>query len=410
MSGTAKDKVYSSNRGDKGAGFLENFTYAISTRAYFGEGQIKNLGRNIKKYCDKVLLVYGQGSIKRNGIYDAVVQELQKAGITFVEMPGVQPNTKLPDVIEGIRLCREYHVTGVLAVGGGSVLDCAKTIAGCVAYAGDPWDLISMKVRYTQFLPIFTVLTLAAAGSEMDALAVITDTNRHDKLITGSHMMLPKVSILDPTYTFTVPPEHTAAGSADIFSHLCEPYFTTDETVFVSDRIAEALMKTCIHYAPIALKDPANYEARGNLMWASSLAVNTLTAKGKKVGWSVHEIEHTVSAYYDLTHGLGLAIITPVWMEYVLNEKTLPRFVTYGLNVWDIDPKLAPLDIARQSIKNTRQFFTSLGLPTTLREAGINESKYFDEMAVKAYGPEGRADSFRPLTVGDVRNILQRCL
>lgn len=389
---------------------MERFTYAISTRVYFGKGQIENLGRNIKEYCNKVLLVYGSGSIKKNGIYDAVVDELRKSQISFVEMSGVEPNAKLHNVTEGIHLCQEHDVTGVLAVGGGSVLDCAKTIAGCVAYDGDPWDLISMKVRYTKFLPTFTVLTLSAAGSEMDALAVITDMNRHDKLITGSHMMLPKVSILDPTYTYTVPAVHTAAGSVDIFSHLCEPYFTVDESVYVSDRIAEALFKTCIHYAPIAMKDPTNYEARANLMWASSLAVNTLTAKGKKIGWSVHEIEHTVSAYYDITHGVGLAIITPVWMEYVLNETTLPRFVTYGVNVWDIDPKMAPMDIARLAIEKTRQFFISLGLPSTFREAGINEDIYFDEMAVKAYGSEGRNDSFVPFTVQDVRNILQKCL
>ncbi|MDR1320264.1 MAG: iron-containing alcohol dehydrogenase [Gracilibacteraceae bacterium] len=388
---------------------MENFTYAIGTRSYFGEGQIKNLGRNIRQYCARVLLVYGQGSIKRNGVYDAVIEELGKSGINFAELPGIEPNAKLPDVIEGVRLCRLHQVGGVLAVGGGSVLDCAKTIAGCVAYEGDPWDLISMQVRYTKFLPIFTVLTLAAAGSEMDALAVISDMNRHDKLITGSNMMLPKVSILDPTYTFTVPPKHTAAGSADIFSHICEPYFTVDESAYVSDRIAEALLKTVIHYAPAAMDDPTDYEARANLMWASSLAVNTLTAKGKDIGWSVHEIEHTISAYYDdVTHGVGLAVLTPVWMEYVLSEKTLPRFVTFGLNVWGIDAALPPIEIARLSIEKTRRFFSSLGLPETLRKAGVSEDKYFDEMAVKAYGPEGRANSFMPFSAEDVRNILQK--
>ncbi|MDR1603484.1 MAG: iron-containing alcohol dehydrogenase [Gracilibacteraceae bacterium] len=387
---------------------MEDFTYAISTRVYFGKGQIRNLGRNIKQYCDKILLVYGCGSIKANGVYDDVVNELNRSKVEFVELSGVKPNAKLPDVTEGVRLCRENNVAGVLGVGGGSVIDCAKVIAGCAAYEGDAWDLISAKARYTKILPIFTVLTLAASGSEMDALAVVTDMTRNDKLITGSNMMLPKVSICDPTYTFTVPPQHTAAGAVDIFSHICEPYFSADESAYVSDRIAEALLKSCIHYASLALSEPENYEARANLMWASSLAVNTLTAKGKNIGWSVHEIEHTVSAYYDITHGVGLAIITPVWMEYVLNETTLPRFVTYGLNVWNIDPKLEAMEIARTAIMKTREFFAALGMPGTLREAGIQEKTHFGEMAIKAFGPEGRTYSFMPLTVADVKNILEK--
>lgn len=389
---------------------MHNFTYAISTRVYFGEGQIKNLAKNVKKFSSKLLLVCGQGSIMRNGIYDDVAEHLNRNGIDFVVMQGVEPNAKLSAVKEGIRLCRENGVDGVLAVGGGSTLDCAKVIAGCAPYDGDPWDLISGKLKYSRVLPIFTVLTLSAAGSEMDALAVITDPERCEKLITGSPLMLPKASIEDPTYTYTVPREHTAAGSVDIFSHLLEPYFSVDESAWVSDRIAEALMKCVLRYAPIALEKPDDYEARSNLMWASSMAVNTITAKGKKIGWSVHEIEHTVSAYYDITHGVGLAIITPVWMDYVLNETTLPRFVTYGVNVWDIDPELPAIDIARAAIAKTREFFLSLGMPAVLEEVGIPDDRYFDEMAVKAFGPEGRADSFMPLSVQDVKNILENCL
>lgn len=389
---------------------MHSFTYAISTRVYFGEGQLRNLAKNVVKYSHKLLLVCGQGSIRTNGIYDAVVRHLEDNGIEYAVMDGVEPNAKLNAVETGVRLCREHQVDGVLAVGGGSTLDCAKVIAGCAAYDGDPWDLISHKVKYTKVLPIFTVLTLSAAGSEMDALAVITDPVRQEKLITGSPMMLPKVSIEDPTYTYTVPKFHTAAGSVDIFSHLLEPYFSVDETPYVSDRIAEAMMKTVIKYAPIALEEPTNYEARSNLMWTSSMAVNTITAKGKEIGWSVHEIEHTVSAYFDITHGVGLAIITPVWMDYVLNETTIPRFATYGVNVWDIDPALPQAEIARAAIEKTRTFFKALGMPTTLREVGIADDRYFDEMAVKAFGPEGRADSFMPLSVQDVRRILTNCL
>ena len=390
---------------------MENFTYAISTRSYFGRGQIKNLGKNIIKYSKKVLLVYGGGSIKQNGIYDAVCGELSSHGIEYVEMGGVEPNAKLDKVKQGVSLGREEGVDGVLAVGGGSTLDCAKVIAGCIPYGGDPWDLISMKVKYKKVLPIFTVLTLSAAGSEMDALAVITDLERHEKLITGSPMMLPKASICDPSYTFTVPEYHTAAGCSDMFSHLLEPYFCMDMSAQVTDGIAESLMRTVLHYAPIAMEQPENYEARANLMWASSLAVNTLTAKGKKIGWSVHEIEHTVSAYYDhLTHGVGLAILTPVWMEYVLSEKTAPRFAVYGRNVFGIGNDVPDNDAAKLAIAKTRGFFASLGLPAKLSEVGIKDNSHFDDMAVKAFGPDGRDDSFIPLSVADVRNILENAL
>ena len=389
---------------------MEKFTYAINTRVYFGEGQVSRLGENIRKYCDNVLLVYGCGSIKENGIYDAVVEQLKKYGISWTEMSGVEPNAKLEKVEEGVRLCKENGCKGVLAVGGGSVLDCTKVIAGCVDYDGDIWDLISQKVKFKSVLPIFTVLTLSAAGSEMDALAVITDLNRNEKLITGSPLMLPKVSILDPTYTYTVNRYHTAAGCADMFSHLLEPYLTTDMSVYVTDSIAEALMRTVLKYAPVALEKPEDEEARANLMWASSLAVNTLTAKGKKIGWSVHEIEHTVSAYYDfLTHGVGLSIITPVWMDYVLNEETAPRFATYGINVFGLDPNAPVMENAEKAIQKTREFFVNtLGMPKTLREAGIPDTTHFADMAKKAFGPEGRADSFQPLAVSDVEAILLR--
>jgi len=389
---------------------MEKFTYAINTRVYFGEGQVSRLGENIRKYCDNVLMVYGCGSIKENGIYDDVVEQLKKYGISWTEMSCVEPNAKLEKVEEGVRLCKENGCKGVLAVGGGSVLDCTKVIAGCVDYDGDIWDLISQKVKFKSVLPIFTVLTLSAAGSEMDALAVITDLNRNEKLITGSPMMLPKVSILDPTYTYTVNRYHTAAGCADMFSHLLEPYFSIDMSAYVTDSIAEALMRTVLKYAPVALEKPDDAEARANLMWASSLAVNTLTAKGKKIGWSVHEIEHTVSAYYDfLTHGVGLSIITPVWMDYVLNEKTAPRFATYGINVFGLDPTAPVMENAEKAIQKTREFFVdTLGMPKTLKEAGIPDTTHFGEMAVKAFGPEGRADSFQPLTVADVEAILLR--
>ncbi len=389
---------------------MENFVYDITTKILFGKGQIENLGKEIKRYTDSVLLVYGGGSIKRNGIYDAAVAQLQQNGIRFVELPGVEPNPRVATVAKGAALCREHKLGGVLAVGGGSSIDCAKVIAGAVDYDGNPWDLVVGKAPYKTILPVFSVLTLSATGSEMDPGAVISDPDTSDKRGTSHPGMLPKVSVLDPEYTYTVPQNQTAAGTADIMSHVMEQYFSVDESAYVSDRISEGLLKTCIHYAPIALREPDNYEARANLMWASSLGINGLAGFGKARRWSVHGIEHMLSAYYDITHGVGLAILTPNWMDFALNEETLPRFVRYGVNVWDIDSRNEPMMIAKESIARTRRFFTEeLGLPATLREVGIDET-HLAEMSTRAFGEKGLAGGFVPMSAADIETILKNSL
>jgi len=386
-----------------------NFTYDLPTKILFGKDQIENLGQEIKKYTDSVLLVYGGGSIKKNGSYDAAVRQLNEYGIRFEELAGVAPNPRIESVIEGVDIIRENDLKGILAVGGGSSIDCAKVIAGSVDYQGDPWDLVSGKAKYKSVLPIFTVLTLSATGSEMDRNAVISNTKLNAKLGTFHPDFLPKVSVLDPTYTFTVPNNQTAAGTADIMSHIMESYFSVDESAFISDRFAESLLKACIKYAPIALTKPDDYEARANLMWASTLGINGITSMGKKVPWSVHRIEHMLSAYYDITHGTGLAILTPHWMEYVLNETTLPRFVTFGINVWNIDASLPKEQIAKTAIAKTRAFFSSIGIPEKLGELGIDDT-YLDEMAVRSHGPNGLPNAFMPITVEDIRNIIKNSL
>lgn len=384
---------------------MRNFDYSIPTKIFFGKDKINVLGHQLKEYGSKVLLVYGGGSIKRNGIYDRVVSILNEYKISFWELPGVEPNPRIETVGKGARLCRENSIDIVLAVGGGSSIDCAKVIAAAANYDGDPWDIVDDPGKITKVLPVASILTLAATGSEMDTFAVISNMNINEKLGTGHPDMAPKFSILDPTYTFSVPSSQTAAGTADIMSHIFEEYFEKTREAYLQNRMAEALLKTCIKYGRIAVENPENYEARANLMWASSLAINGLLAYGKESQWSVHPMEHELSAFYDITHGVGLAILTPHWMKYVLDDTTLDNFVDYGINVWGIDANLEKYKIANNAIEKTREYFISLGIPSTLREVGIEESK-LEKMAVQATR-FGKVGNFKLLDTQDVLNIFK---
>ncbi len=310
-----------------------NFNYSIPTKIFFGKGQIEVLGREIKKYGSKVLLTYGGGSIKKNGIYDKATKILKKNGIEFWELGGIEPNPRITSVRDGIKICRENNIDFILAIGGGSTIDCSKAIATGYYYDGDPWDLVIKEAEITKALPIGTILTMAATGSEMNSGAVISNLETNQKLGFGHPSMAPKFSILDPNYTFTVPKNQTAAGVADIMSHTFENYFTMPEGAYLQDRLAEGVLKTCIKYGKKVVEDPENYEARANIMWASSLAINGILSYGKDTVWSVHPMEHELSAYYDITHGVGLAILTPSWMKYVLDDERLDKFVEYGVNV-----------------------------------------------------------------------------
>lgn len=386
-----------------------NFDYNIKTEIMFGKGQIEKLGKSIKPYCDRVLMVYGGGSIKRTGIYDKVVKELKENDIEFVELGGIAPNPRIESVREGLKLCRENKLDGVLAVGGGSSIDCSKVIASSVNYGGDPWDIVLDGSIAKDVLPVFSVLTLSATGSEMNAGAVISDLTKNRKLGTGNPGQVPRVSILDPEFTFTVNAKHTAAGTADIMSHTFENYFTRTDGAYLQSRMAEAILKTCIHYGPIAVREPENYEARANLMWASSLAINGILSLGTRKVWSVHPMEHELSAYYDITHGIGLAILTPRWMKHVLDENSLDKFVDFGVNVWGIDKNLDKNEIAEQAIQKTYDFFKNeLNIPMTLKEVGIGEEKLevMAEMAVKGKSIDG----YRELKKEDVYSIYKASL
>ncbi|MGL4107171.1 iron-containing alcohol dehydrogenase [Clostridium sp. LP20] len=387
---------------------MENFHYSIKTEVYFGKGQIINLAKAIKDYGNKVLLVYGGGSIKRIGIYDNILEIFKENEISHVELSGVEPNPRITTVKEGIKLCRENNIEVVLAVGGGSTIDCAKVIAAGVDYEGDSWDIVVDPSKIKSVLPIISILTLSATGSEMDSFAVISDMDSNNKIGTGHPDMKPKVSILDPEYTYSVPKNQTAAGTADIMSHIFEEYFNGTKGVFMQDRIAEGLLKTCIKYGKIAIEEPNNYEARANLMWASSWAINGLLGYGREGAWSVHPMEHELSAFYDITHGVGLAILTPHWMKYVLNDETLDKFVEYGINVWDIDKNLDKYEIANKAIEKTREYFNELGIPSTLREVGIGEDKL--EIMAKQATRFGLNEGYKALSFEDVLNIYKAAL
>lgn len=381
---------------------MYNFTFHVPTTIHFGKGQISHLA-GLAAYGKKVLLCYGGGSIKRNGIYDQATKILSDAGLQIFELSGVEPNPRIQTVRRGVELCRKESIDMILAIGGGSTIDCAKVVAAGAKYDGDAWDLVIHPELIKAALPIFSVLTLAATGSEMDAFAVISDMTKNEKWGTAAECLKPTMSVLDPTYTFSVPARQTAAGTADMMSHTFENYFSMDDGAYVQKRMAEALLKTMIHYGPIALEKPDDYDARANLMWAASHAINGLVGEGCAPAWCVHPMEHELSAFYDITHGEGLAILTPAWMEHVLSEKTEKQFATYGRNVWGLTgTDDAP--VAREAIARTRQFFTeTMHMPATLHEVGITDEEHFDVMAQKA--ADGSKGSFVSLTKEDVVEI-----
>ncbi|NCB41394.1 MAG: iron-containing alcohol dehydrogenase [Clostridia bacterium] len=386
------------------------FVYDIPTKVYFGENQFGNLSAELSKYGKKVLVTYGGGSIKKSGLYDKIVQEINDAGMELYELSGIEPNPRVSSVNAGAAICKKEGIEVLLAIGGGSVIDCTKFIGAATYYDGDAWDILLKKVPVTQCLPIVSILTLAATGSEMNSGGVISNPETNDKIAFGSPVMQPKVSFLDPTVTYSVNKFQTACGSVDILSHIFEVYFNMNDDLYMLDTVMEGLMKTVIKYAPIAMQEPDNYEARANLMWASSWAINGLIDGGKAQAWSVHCIEHELSAYYDITHGLGLAILTPRWMEYVLNEHTLRKFHQFGVNVFGLNEFSPQIEVAQRSIALLKEFFfNTLGLQSTLSELCIDET-HFKTMAQKAEILGRTRYAFQPLSAQDIEKLLEMCL
>lgn len=385
---------------------MNNFNFCVPTDIRFGRDQIECLPEELKKYGKRVLLVYGGGSIKRTGLYEKIQSLLKEFEI--YELSGIEPNPKLSSVRKGVALCKEHKIDVVLAVGGGSCIDASKHIACGAFYEGDPWDLVLDRSKVTGALPIAVVLTICATGSEMNSGAVISNEETNEKLEINTPLLYPALSICDPTYLYTLPAKQTAAGTVDIMSHVFEQYFQPNDGAYLTDRLAEAVLKTCVHYGPIALKEPENYEARSNLMWSSTVGLNHLLTVGKGGAWSVHPMEHELSAFYDITHGVGLAILTPAWMRYVLSDETVARFAMYARNVWDIE-ETDPYRAAQLAIDKTEEFFISLGMPSTLREVGIDHSR-FAEMAEEAVRTSGIASrSYVHLAKEDIVKIFEMC-
>ncbi|MBR4660401.1 MAG: iron-containing alcohol dehydrogenase [Bacteroidales bacterium] len=383
---------------------MQNFDYQTPTRLIFGRGVIGKLPSVMAQFGKKVLLTYGGGSIKRIGLYQKVLELLK--GYEIVELGGIQPNPKYdPSVLEGVRLCKEHKIDVILSVGGGSVLDCSKAIAAGACYDGDPWDLITRKAKTRAALPIVDILTLAATGSEYDQFGVISRTETNDKIGYGDRHVYPHTSFLDPEYTFTVSRKQTAAGIADAMNHTIEQYFVEDATL-LNDGFCESMLRSLMVNGRKCLENPEDYKARAEMMLACTYGCNGILALGNsESGWPCHGIEHALSAYYDITHGEGLAIITPRWMQHILSERTLPRFVKYGVNVFGIDPSLDGWEIARRSIDEIYKFFESIGIPMHLREVGIDESR-IGEMARHIALNEGLEEAYAPLTEEDIRQIL----
>lgn len=387
---------------------MQNFDYMTPTRLIFGRDAIAKLPEVMTRFGKKILLTYGGGSIKKIGLYQKVLEMLE--GYDIVELPGIQPNPKYdPSVLDGVRLCKEHNVDVILSVGGGSVLDCSKAIAAGAKYDGDPWDLISYKVKAKAALPIVDIITLAATGSEYDCGGVISRTETNDKIGYIDPLLFPVVSILDPVYTFPVSKKQTAAGIADAMNHTIEQYFVADSTL-LNDGFCESMLRSLMTNGRKCLENPEDYTARAEMMLACTYGCNGILALGNSYsGWPCHGIEHALSAYYDITHGEGLAIITPRWMRHILSERTMNRFVKYGINVFGIDPTLPKQEIAGKAIDATYEFFESINIPMHLREVGIDDSR-IDEMAHHIAVNEGLDKAYVPLTEQDIKEILLESL
>ncbi|MCD6496623.1 MAG: iron-containing alcohol dehydrogenase [Candidatus Aenigmarchaeota archaeon] len=385
---------------------MDNFTLHMPTKVIFGRGTETGVGQEVRKHSGNILLHYGGGSIKRTGLYDRVVESLEKAGIKFAELGGVVPNPRLSMVRKGIELCRKEGIDFILAVGGGSVIDSSKAIAAGAPYEGDVWDFFTKKTVIKNPLKVGVILTISAAGSEMSPSMVITNEEGGRKLSARSDLSRPVFSILNPELTFTLPKKQIAYGSADMFAHIVERYFTNTKNVDVTDEMCEAVMRSIIRNSKKAVADPKDYDAQAELMWAGTVAHNGILGTGREEDWASHKIEHELSAAYDIAHGAGLAVIIPAWMKYVYKHDTA-RFARYGRNVFHVFEK-DDEKAALMGIKETEKFFSSLGLETTLKGLGIGGSR-FEEMSRLAAKPEP-IGNFVSLDAGDIVKIYRLAL
>lgn len=394
---------------------MNDFTFYSPTEFVFGRGMTDRVGEKLsEKGYQRVLLVYGKGSVIRSGTLDRVKKSLDAQGIAYAELAGVRPNPEVNQVREGIDIARAFDTDCLLAVGGGSTIDCAKAISIGVPYDGDVWDFFSGKATATTCLPVCCVLTIPAAGSEGSNSCVISNDEINEKNGLGNELFRPVISIMDPELTFTLPQYQTAAGVTDMIAHICERYFSGAPAVPVTDNIATGLIRAIMQAAQIVKDDPSNFDARANIMWAGTLAHNDLAgcgrAKGGRVGgWESHALEHALSAVNPkVAHGAGLAVIMPAWMRYVWREDQ-SRFASFAHEVFGIDPKddsdAAIEEVALTAIDRLQDFFKSLGMPSTLGELGFTEAEVdkLVEIVIAAKGnPFG---VFKPLSAEDAKAI-----
>ncbi|SFA96782.1 hypothetical protein SAMN04488072_104212 [Lentibacillus halodurans] len=389
---------------------MENFTYYNPVKLIFGRGQLDKLPEEVSQYGKKVLLVYGGGSIKRNGIYDHVMEKLHEINAEVHELPGVEPNPRVSTVRKGIDICKREGVECLLAVGGGSTIDATKAIAAGATTETDIWDIVTKKEQATDVLPFGTVLTISATGSEMNSGSVITNWETHEKHGWGSPYTYPKFSILDPAHTFSLPREQTVYGMVDMMSHVLEHYFHQTKNTPVQDRFCESILRTVIETAPKLLDDPENYEYRETIMLSGTLALNDMLNMGYRGDWATHNLEHAVSAVHDIPHGGGLAIIFPNWMKHVLDENNADRFKQLAERVFDIDTAgKSDYDAALEGIEKLRDFWTSIGAPATLGDYHIDGGT-IEEMADKTVIARPEYGNFKKLSRQDSVDILKASL
>jgi alcohol dehydrogenase len=387
---------------------MKNFIFQAPTKIIFGKGAEDSVGKEAKKFGKTVLLHYGGGSIKIYGLYDKVKNLLNKEGMEIIELGGVLPNPRLSLVKEGVALCREKKVDLILAVGGGSAIDSAKAIGIGVPYTGDVWDFFTGKSKVKEMLPLGVVLTIPAAGTEVSSESVITNEEGWYKKALGCEVMRPKFSILDPELTFTLSEKQTAIGVSDIMAHILERYFTQEKNVELTDRLAEATLKTVINNARICIKKPQDYNSRAEIMWSGSIAHNNLLSTGRTGDWASHLMEHELSAIYDIPHGEGLAILFPAWMKYVY-KLNIERFAQFASRVWNVNVYFDDLEkVALEGIRNFEDFLKEIQLPTRFEQIGIHNDR-LAEMASKCT-EGGTVGEFMKLGYQDVLNIYKLAL
>lgn len=388
---------------------MQNFIYNTPTKVFFGKDTHKQVGEIIKEYgYSKIMVQYGQGSVKKSGLLDEVLTAIKEQGIQVVEMGGVEPNPKLSFVREAIKVAREQKVELILAVGGGSTLDSCKYTALGAFNEGDVWDLVFDPKKIKGALPVGVILTHSAAGSEMSSSAVITNMELNMKKGVNTEFNRCKFAICNPELTYSVGKYQTACGVVDIMSHTIERYFTVCDDVDVTDQIAEALLRSVIKAGKVAIESPTDYEARATLMWCSSLSHNGLTGVGRVNYLAVHQLEHALSGAFDhVAHGAGLAVLFPAWAKYVYKYNPT-RFARFARNVWGVCED-DDLKASEQGIQKMAEYFKSLGMPTTLREFGIERESIPKIADLCTYGQTRTINNYMPLGFKEITDILEIC-